>query len=199
MVIFSKTRLNQAKNFPSGPFDSFLGFRIREQSAGESDRALKAEIRTETAIVMANCMFIRPWMPPMKATGMNTAERTRAIPMTGWVTSSIAFSVASLGERPCSMWCSTASTTTIASSTTRPMARTRPKSESVLIEKPSIGKNMNVPTSDTGTASSGMSVARHPCRNRNTTMMTRTIASKRVCSISLMPSVTGSVVSRATT
>ena len=60
--------------------------------------------------------------------------------MTGPETSSIAFSVASRGERPCSMWCSTASTTTIASSTTRPIASTRPKSESVLIEKPSSGK-----------------------------------------------------------
>ena len=95
--------MNQAKNFPSGPFASFFGLRSREQSAGESERALKAEMSTETAIVIANCMFIRPWMPPMKATGMNTAERTRAIPMTGWVTSSIAFSVASFGERPCSM------------------------------------------------------------------------------------------------
>ena len=37
---------------------------------------------------------------------------------------------------PSSMWCSTASTTTIASSTTRPMASTRPNSDSVLIEKP---------------------------------------------------------------
>src|SRR5882762_7656227 len=34
----------------------------------------------------------------------------------------------------------------MASSTTRPMARTRPKSESVLIENPSSGKIANVPT-----------------------------------------------------
>jgi hypothetical protein len=53
------------------------------------------------------------------------------------------------------MWCSTASTTTMASSTTRPMASTRPNSDSVLIEKPNSGKSMKVPTSDTGTASSG--------------------------------------------
>ncbi len=69
----------------------------------------------------------------------------------------------------------------------------------MLIEKPSIGKTMNVPMSETGTASRGMSVARHPCRNRKTTRMTRMIASNSVCSISLMPSVTGIVVSRATT
>ena len=78
------------------------------------------------------------------------------------------------------MWCSTASTTTIASSTTRPIASTRPNSDSVLIEKPSSGKTMNVPISDTGTAISGISVARQFCRNRKTTRTTSTIASTRV-------------------
>ena len=46
--------------------------------------------------------------------------------MTGPETSSIALTVASFGDMPCSMWCSTASTTTIASSTTSPIARIRP-------------------------------------------------------------------------
>jgi len=43
------------------------------------------------------------------------------------------------------------------------------------------------PTSDTGTARSGMSVALHPWRKMNTTMMTRASASKRVLTISLDP------------
>ena len=89
------------------------------------------------------------------------------------------------------MWCSTASTTTMASSTTRPMASTRPKSDSVLIENPSSGKTMNVPTRDTGTASSGISVARKPCRKTKTTMMTRTRASNSVLTISSMPAAHG--------
>src|SRR5204862_5362427 len=50
------------------------------------------------------------------------------------------------------------------SSTTRPMASIRPKSESVLIENPNSGKRTKVPTSETGTAQSGMRVARQPCR-----------------------------------
>ena len=97
--------------------------------------------------------------------------------MTGPETSSMAFRVASLGDIPCSMWCSTASTTTMASSTTSPMASTSPKSESVLMENPRRGKNTKVPTSETGTARSGMSVARQPCRKMKTTMMTRIRAS----------------------
>ena len=99
---------------------------------------------------------------------------------TGPDTSSIALKVASFGVIPCSMWCMTASTTTIASSTTMPIASTRPSSESTLIEKPSSGKKMNAPTSETGTVSSGISVARQFCRNTNTTMMTSTIASNSV-------------------
>ena len=107
----------------------------------------------------------------------------------------MALKVASRGDIPCSMWCSTASTTTIASSTTRPIASTRPNSDRVLIEKPSNGKNAKVPTSETGTASSGIKVARQPCRKMKTTMMTRMSASKSVLTISLIPSVTASVVS----
>ena len=63
----------------------------------------------------------------------------------------------------------------MASSTTRPMASTRPNSESVLMEKPNSGNRANVPISDTGTASSGISVARQPCRKMNTTRMTSTM------------------------
>jgi hypothetical protein len=56
--------------------------------------------------------------------------------ITGPETSSIALIAASRGGNPCSMWCSTASTTTIASSTTKPMARTSPRSDSVLNREP---------------------------------------------------------------
>ena len=106
------------------------------QSAGLSVSALKAEMSTDTAIVTANCWYMRPVMPGMNAVGTNTAARMSAIATTGPDTSSIALKAASRGDSPCSMWCSTASTTTMASSTTRPMASTRPKSDSVLIEKP---------------------------------------------------------------
>ena len=92
---------------------------------------------------------------------------------TGPETSFMAWAVASLGLMPCSMWCITASTTTMASSTTMPMASTRPSSERVLTEKPSSGKTMKVPMSETGTVSSGMRVARQFCRKTKTTRMTR--------------------------
>ena len=165
------------------------------QSAGASDSALKAESSTEIAMVKANCLYICPVRPPRKATGTKTAERMRAMPMTGAETSFIAWMVASFGFSPCSMWCITASTTTMASSTTMPMASTRPNIESVLTEKPSIGKKMNVPMSDTGTVSSGMIVARRFCRKMKTTSVTRMIASTNVWTIPSIEASTAGVVS----
>ena len=192
-------RLNPRKNAPSGPRIGFRGRSSIAASAGLSVSALNAEITTDTAIVTANCWYIRPVIPGTNAVGTNTATRISAIAMTGPDTSSIALSVASRGASPCSMWCSTASTTTIASSTTSPIASTSPNSDSVLIENPSSGNTANVPTSDTGTASSGISVARNPCRNTNTTRITSPSASNSVLTISSIPAVTASVVSSDTT
>ena len=56
---------------------------------------------------------------------------------------------------------------------------------------PNKGKNTNVPTSDTGTASRGISVDRQPCRKRYTTATTSTMAIRRVSTISLIPSLHG--------
>ena len=75
---------------------------------------------------------------------------------------------------------STFSTTTMASSTTMPMASTSPNRLSALIEKPNRCITAKVPTTDTGTASSGMMEARQVCRNRITTSTTSRIASSSV-------------------
>src|SRR5450432_1520301 len=95
-------------------------------------------------------------MPPMKATGMNTAARINAIATTGADTSDMARAVASLGLMPSSIWRCTASTTTMASSTTMPIASTSPNMLVMLIENPSSGKMANVPITATGTVSSGI-------------------------------------------
>ena len=76
-----------------------------------------------------------PVEPPKKAIGMNTADSTIAMPTSAGVISSIDLRVASFGLRPSSVITrSTFSTTTIASSTSRPMASTMPNMVRVLIE-----------------------------------------------------------------
>ena len=89
------------------------------------------------------------------------------------------------------------SMTTIASSTTRPVASVMPKSVSVLIEKPNSLTNANVPMSDTGIVIAGISVVRQFCRNRNMTSMTSAIASASVVTTSRIDSETTVVVSNA--
>src|SRR3954454_17610752 len=114
----------------------------------------------EAAIVNANCLKNWPLMPAMNAVGTNTAQSTSEIAMTGPVTSSIALREASSGESPLAIQVSTFSTTTMASSTTIPIASTSPNNERLFNEKPSSANTANVPISDTGTAIMGMIVAR---------------------------------------
>ena len=119
-----------------------------------------------------------PVEPPKNAIGTNTAESTSAMPISAPVIWSIDLRVASFGGRPSSVITrSTFSTTTIASSTSRPIASTTPNMVSVLIEKPSAASTPKVPSSTTGTAMVGISVARMFCRKRNITRNTSTIAS----------------------
>ena len=72
--------------------------------------------------------------PGTNASGTNTAHSTSAIATIGPETSRIALTTASCGLRPLATLRSAFSTTTIASSTTIPIASTNPNSVSVLIE-----------------------------------------------------------------
>ena len=75
---------------------------------------------------------------------------------------------------------STASTTTMASSTTMPMARIRPSRVIMLSENPNASITPNVPISEIGTAMVGISVARQFCSERKTTRITSSRASNSV-------------------
>ncbi len=68
----------------------------------------------------------------------------------------------------------------------------------VLIEYPNEASTPNVPSSTTGTAMVGISVARQFCRNRYITSTTRMIASIRVITTSFSEMVTNGVVVKAT-
>ena len=110
---------------------------------------------------------------------------------------SIDLRVASCGERPSSsITRSTFSTTTMASSTSRPMASTMPNMVSVLMEKPKASSTPKVPSSTTGTAMVGISVARKFCRKRYITRKTSTMASTSVFTTSSIESRTKGVVSK---
>ena len=143
-------------------------------------RAFTAEMIVETAMVTANWRKNCPLIPPRKQQGINTALRTRVMARTGPVISSIALIVAVRGSSPVAMSRSMFSRTTMASSTTMPMARTRPNSVRLLSVNPRSVMTAKVPMSETGTSIIGRIMARQSWRNTNTTMATRMTASRSV-------------------
>ena len=113
----------------------------------------------------------------MKAVGTNTAQSTSAIATTAVPTSSMVACAASRGVLPSAMLRSTFSTTTIASSTTMPIARIRPNRVSMFSEKPKAAITAKVAISETGIATTGMIAARQDCRKMKTTSTTSATAS----------------------
>src|SRR5665213_1566127 len=104
---------------------------------------------------------------------MNTASSTSELATTALVISRIAAEAPANGSIRFSLTKRAMfSMTTMASSTTSPVARVSPNSVRVLIEKPSTFINAKVPIRETGIVIAGISVVRHDCRNRNTTAIT---------------------------
>ena len=99
---------------------------------------------------------------------------------------------------PCSNFACTASTTTMASSTTIPIAKTRAKRVSRLIEYPNKLRKKNVPIIETGTAMAGISVDLKSCRNINTTKKTNRNASPSVVNTFEMEASRNSLLSKFT-
>src|SRR5260221_405456 len=167
-------------------------------SAGVSVSALNAEIATENAIVSANWRNKIPVVPGNNATGTNTATSTNDVATTAPATSFIATDAALCGSvMPSAMCRSTFSITTIASSTTSPVASVMPNSVNVLMENPNALIKINVPTNDTGMVIAGMNVLRQSCKNKKMTIITSAIACSSVIITSRIDSLTTLVVSKA--
>ena len=113
---------------------------------------------------------------------MNTEAITKDIAIMAPLISFMAFSVASTVNsllRDISTF--TASMTTMASSTTIPIAITRAKSEIILSVMLNANIAMKLPKRDTGTAIIGITADLQSPKNMNTTMATRMKASNSVC------------------
>ena len=196
-----------SRNTASSPVGRVSGRRKAEASAGESVSALNAEIAIENAMVSENCLYRIPVVPGKRLTGTKTEISTREVAITALVTSAIAMMVALCGScthssvpaTVCpSRWRCTFSITTIASSTTSPVASVIPNSVSELMEKSKSRMKAKVPISETGIVMAGMMVARQSCKNRKITRITMTMAAASVFSTSTMESCTTVVVSTAT-
>src|SRR5262249_8722372 len=99
-------------------------------------------------------------------------------------------------DMPFSMLWTAPSTTTMASSTTMPIASTIANTAEKLTVNPSAAMAANAPMMVTGTVVAGISIARQSCRNTRMTTSTRTAASYSVLYTSWIDCSTNLVVSK---
>ena len=157
---------------------------MRAAIAGVIVSATMPEMITAPDRVKANSANSAPVSPPVKASGASTAASVSVIATTGPLISFMPMIEASSGLCPSSMWRWMFSTTTIASSTTRPMASTIASSDNRLIEKPSASSTAHTPISDSGIVTIGISTERNEPRNRRITTTTMATASAMVLNTS---------------
>ena len=158
--------------------------RNTEHIIGDSVSAMTPETITAPASVKANSRNSEPVRPPRKPIGAYTAASVMVIEITGPTISRAPFNEAWTGGMPSSRWRWMFSTTTMASSTTRPIASTIASSVRRLKEKPAISISVQTPISDSGIVITGITTLRSEARNRKITTTTISTASPSVFSTS---------------
>ncbi|CFP10590.1 Uncharacterised protein [Bordetella pertussis] len=155
-------------------------FSRNELITGERVRAITPDTPTAAASVKANSLNSEPVSPPIRPMGAYTAARVRVMAITGPATSRAPTRAACTGDLPSSIWRCTFSTTTMASSTTSPMASTIASSVNRLMEKPRDSMMAAAPSMDSGIVTTGTSTARSEPRPRKITATTMRTASSCV-------------------
>ena len=147
-------------------------------------REMTSEIRTAADKVTANSRNKRPVCPPMNSSGMNTATSDTLMDSTVKPTSLAPSNAALKRSMPASIWRLVFSSTTMASSTTNPVATVSAIRLRLFKLNPSRYMTPKVPSSDTMVAMAGIKVARALRKKALTTSTTRAIEISRVTSIS---------------
>ena len=176
----SNPRLTSAVSRPSLP----CRCTNRELMTGERVTATTPESTTVVARVIANSRNSEPVKPPWKPIGVYTAASVIVMARIGPISSRAPMIAAWMRDLPSRTWRSTFSTTTIASSTTRPTDSTMARIVRRFRLKPNAYMKIAAPTREIGMATSGTSAVRTEPMNRNTTRATIAMVSPRVLVIS---------------
>ena len=110
----------RAPSWPAASFAEFL--RKRDASIGVMVSDTTPDTRIDAAMVTENSRKSRPTIPPRNSSGRNTAVSESVIDSTVNATSCAPSSAAVMASFPISRWRTMFSSTTIASSTTKPTA-----------------------------------------------------------------------------
>ena len=142
--------------------------------------------------VIENSRNSRSTKPPINRIDKNTTTSARFIATSVTPTSLAPRRAALNGDRPCSRWRLMFSTTTMASSTTRPAATISAITDKLFSEKPNTYMTQNAPINDTGIASVGISATRTLRKNSSTTATTKPIDNSKLnCASSKVARITG--------
>ena len=139
-----------------------------------SSRASTSEIKTATERVSERARKNWPTTPERRPRGASTTTVVRVEPTTGATSSAVASQTAS-GAAPASIWRKMFSTTTTASSITRPMATARPPIDMRLIDSPKRRMKRKVETTVSGRVMAETRVTRQSRRKRRRTITARTL------------------------
>ena len=163
----------------------------RAHSAGMMATETTSEITVAATSVIENSRNSRSTSPPMKRIDTKTTLNATVIATKVNPTSRTPRRAALTGVSPRSRWREMFSSTTMASSTTRPAATISAISDRLFSEKPHAYITAKVAIRQTGMATLGIAAARALPRNSHTTRMTSPAASARVMwasrSVALMP------------
>ena len=142
---------------------------------GVIDSDTRPEIKTEIPTVTANSRKSRPTIPSIKRIGKNTADRETVIVMTVEPISFAPSRAAAILSLPISMWRVMFSSTTIASSTTKPTASVIAINDRLFRLKPIIFITAKVPNTEAGKTNAVTIVAGIFRRNSKITPITSSI------------------------
>src|SRR5690625_5842355 len=143
---------------------------------GVNIKEISKEINTATDDVTANSVNRRPISPPTNHMGINTATKEKLIAVTVKLTSRKPRTAARKGLSPLSKYRIMLSKTTIASSTTKPVATIKAIKEMVLSVKPKAYIKAKLLIKEAGTATAGISAARQLRKKSSTTPTTKITA-----------------------
>ncbi len=135
-------------------------------SIGSSVNDTNSDTSTANATVTPNWKKMRPIIPPMNATGTNTAITAIVVEKTARPISLVPSLAAVWWSLPLSRCRTMFSRTTIASSISSPIASDSASSVIVFSVKPKIHIPKNAEMTEIGSASPVMIVERHEFRNR---------------------------------
>ena len=152
-----------------------------DDSMGSSVKDTNSEISTAAETMMPNWKKKRPMMPPMKATGRNTATMQKVVASTANPISLVPSMAAWRCDLPKPIWRMMFSRTTIASSIRMPMASDSAINVSTFRVKPNAAITMKAPNTEIGSARPVITVLRQECRNRKTMAMVSRPPSTIVC------------------